>query len=152
MKLELTAYKHGQCVPSYHLQKKGMNYDGFNLGDQNNVPDVDLPSIYVTHKDTWSTSTVILSILSCTGVLPPWKGQQLLKTCHNSGFIFIQHTNILLNHYVMELPIEIFQQYPLQNGKYFGKYCNNTHYYYSMLRIIEDICKNFDYQQTSFFY
>ena len=76
-----------------------MNYDSFNLVDPNNVHGVNLQSIYATRKDTWSTE--IFSILSHQGTLPPGEGQQLLKTCRNSGFIFLCHANILHNPYVM---------------------------------------------------
>ena len=87
MKLELTLYNNGQWVPPCHLQKKGMNYDGFNLTDPNTKPDVDLPEMYATWKESWSTA--IFSILFCPGTLPSGEGQQLLKSCCNSGFIFL---------------------------------------------------------------
>ena len=94
-------YNNGQWVPPYHLQKKGLNYDVFNLVDPNTNPDVDLPETYATRSESWSTA--IFSILSHPGTLPLGEGQKLLKSCCT----------------VMKFPLELFQLHPIQNGNSF---------------------------------
>ena len=59
----------------------------------------------------------IFSILSRPGTSPPGEGQQILKTCRISGFIFLCYANVLHNLYT---------------------------YYYTILVLIENICKGFD--------
>ena len=54
-------------------------------------------------------SKVLFSIISRPLTLPLGEGQQLLKTFRNSGLIFFQHANILLNPYVMEFPTDIIK-------------------------------------------
>ena len=51
MKLQLIEYNNGQWVPPYNLQNKIMNYDGFNMGDSDTMPEVDLLHIYATQKE-----------------------------------------------------------------------------------------------------